>query len=161
LAVSTNAVGAIISVTGMYTQEFDTLPGFPAFSADPDSWSGGVLEMSGFVAQSKNGAGNSNIQIDKKNILPITITGNDDLNVSCIDPASLLLGPGEFYTLSTLGGLKHVGGHLAGNTFDGHFPSEDADLRCGLNQVRLRGTCDGVPFVTSVEVNGIGKACDL
>ena len=34
-----------------------------------------------------------------------------------------------------------------------------SDLRCGLNQVKLRGTCDGVAFVTAVEVNGIGKAC--
>ena len=26
-------------------------------------------------------------------------------------------------------------------------------------QVKLRGTCDGVDFVTAVEVNGTGKGC--
>jgi hypothetical protein len=160
LAVSTNAAGGIISVRGMYTHEYDTLPalGFPTI-IHPDSWDGGVLEMSGFVAVSKGSDDNNAIQIDKKNILPITITGNADLDVHCIDPSSLAFGPGEFFTEETLGGLKHPRGHMNGNTFTGHFPSEDADLRCGVNDVRLRGMCSGVPFVTSVRVMGVGKAC--
>ncbi len=159
LAVSTNAAGGIISVRGMYTHEYDTLgaEGFPTI-IHPESWDGGVLEASGFIADVKN----INVKVDSRGVVPVTIVPSDGLDVSCIDQTTLLLGPGEFFTASTLGSESHLDDpHVSqGKQLKVHFRSEDSDLRCGLNQVRLRGVCDGVPFVTSVAINGGGKACN-
>jgi hypothetical protein len=163
LSVSTNAAGGIISVSGIYTQEYCTLGGGPPFNVPcPESWDGGTFTASGFTAETK---GNNNIQIDRRNSVPVTITAGPDLDTNCIDQNTLRLGPGLVYTQEVLAPETHLDAgedphETNGKTLTAHFRSEEADLSCGVSQVKLRGMCDGVPFTTAVTVNGTGKACN-
>ncbi|MFW2404295.1 MAG: hypothetical protein ACN4GT_05965 [Gammaproteobacteria bacterium] len=162
LKVSTNAAGTIIACEAVWVQEYSLIS---FIQTQPGSWGGGTLNCSGIKALARGAEGPADIQIDKKNILGVVIYGDAGFDVTTIDPASLQLGPGEFTLAPTTGGLKHAGGHIAdtnGDGFDdltGHFPSDESDVRCGLNNTPLRGTSDGVPFVVDVLTNGIGKAC--
>jgi hypothetical protein len=162
LKVSTNSHGTIIACEAIWTQEYSLIT---FISSQPGSWGGGTLTCSGIRAVAKPG-GSPDIQIDKKNILSVVIYGSAGFDVTTIDPDSLLLGSGEFTLAPTLGGLKHPRGHIKDtdkdgfDDFQGHFPSHESDLRCGENQTPLRGTSDGVPFVASLTINGVGKGCD-
>jgi hypothetical protein len=152
--VSTNAAGGIIAVTAAVSQEYALLPFFPP-SFQPDSWSGNYMDLSGFGVD----AGYKDVQIDKKNITPIKIYGTAELDVNTIDSGSLLFGPGEFSLDPVLGSPAHANAHITGNVMTVHMSSEGSDLRCGQDNVKLRGTSGGVPFVLSIGINGVGKAC--
>jgi hypothetical protein len=162
MKVSTNDLGAIIACEAIWTQEYSLIS---FISSQPGSWGGGTLTCSGIRAEAKPNSGTPNIQIDKKNTLPVTIFGSATFHVSTIPYSSLQLGPGEFTLAPTLGGTTHPGHDLEdtnGDTYPdlvAHFASNESDLRCGENQTSLRGTSDGVPFVVSLLIKGIGKAC--
>lgn len=160
LKVDTNAAGGIISAQMAYTQEY-----FLVVEFFGDSWDGNFVDMSGFVAVAKPG-GSPDVQIDKKNPLSVTIFGAANLDVTSIDVASLQLGPGLFYTQETYGSEIHGKAHIGDKDNDGHddltahFASNESDLRCGMDEVKLNGVSDGVAFTTTVTMNGIGKACN-
>ena len=160
LKVDTNAAGGVISAEMAMTHEY-----FLVVPVLGDSWDGNWVDMSGFVAVAKPG-GSPDVQIDKKNPLSVVIYGADNLDVNSIDIDSLQLGPGLFYTQETYGGEIHEKAHIGDQDGDGHddltahFASNESDLRCGINEVKLNGVSDGVAFTTTVTQNGIGKACD-
>ncbi len=158
--ISTNAAGTILSASLSVSQEFQTLPF--SFVPHPDSFSGNYISLSGIEA-----VGQNDVQIDKKNNFNVVIKGSAGFDVRSIDVASLRLGPGLFVSTfpgfpnfgPNLGTETHQKAHISGGNLKAHFASNASDLECGNGQVKLRGTSDGVPFVVSVEVNGIGKAC--
>jgi hypothetical protein len=164
LAISTNSTGAIISIGGFAVNEYCILNGAFTFPCD-DSWDAGTFIGSGISAASAQSP--ATVNVDKRGGAPIVIFGSADIDVSKIDPASLQLGPGEFYFLggAQRGGLKH-NGHIGDENSDnyddllGHYVISDSDLACGTNIVPLLGEYDGVPFTTSVEITGVGKNCD-
>jgi hypothetical protein len=158
--ISTNAAGTILNAAFSVSQEFQTLPfgNVP----HPDSFEGNYIALSGIEATGQN-----DVQIDKKNNFNVVIKGSDAFDVRSIDVASLRLGPGLFVETfpgfpqfgPNLGTETHQKAHISGGDLTAHFASNASDLQCGVDQVKLRGTSDGVPFVVSVRVNGIGKAC--
>jgi hypothetical protein len=154
--ISTNAAGMILVAKFSVSHEFDTLAGFPAFS-HPDSFNGNYITVSGISA-----IGQNDVQIDKKNNFNVVIEGSNGFDVSSIPVESLQFGPG-LYALPpngpTLGSETHQKTHISGGDMTAHFASNASDLECGVGQVKLRGTSDGVPIVLSVRVNGVGKAC--
>jgi len=162
LKISTNASGTIIACEAAWTQEYSLLSFVPT---QPDSWGGGTLNCSGIRAGTAAGAQYKDVQINKKNIMPVVIYGAVGFDVSTIDGGSLQFGPGEYTLAPTTGGIAHNDVHIADVDSDGiddltaHFHSNESDLRCGQALVPLRGTTDGVPFVVDIGVNGIGKAC--
>jgi hypothetical protein len=164
LQVSTNGAGTILSINALATQEYSLLSFHPS---QPDSWGGHGLDLSGIRSASRGVAGHNDIQIDKKNAMSVVIYGSAGFDVSTIDSDGLEFGPGEFTLAPTTANPNHSGGHIADTDGDGyadltvHFASNDSDLRCGKRETNLRGTSDGVPFILSIQTNGIGKACDI
>jgi hypothetical protein len=159
--ISTNGAGVILVATCSASQEFDTLANFPAFS-HPDSFNGNYITVSGIGV-----TGSNNVQIDKKNNFNVTFLGAAGFDPATIDQDSLRFGPGLYWATNafppfgpTLGSENHEDDHnLTGGDLTAHFASNESDLECGEGQVKVRGTSEGVAFVVSVSVNGIGKAC--
>jgi hypothetical protein len=157
LKLDTGATGELVSATMSMTQQYVVV--FPFLG---DSWAGNWVEFSTVVAVAKPGS-DPDIQIDKRNILPVVIYGNAGTDVTMLDIGSL-----ELRGLSAIPGAyeSHGQEHISDKDGDGfaditaHFASNEASLQCGINTATLSGTLAGVPFVASVDYNGIGKACD-
>jgi hypothetical protein len=153
----------IIACSAAWTQEYSLLSFVPA---QPDSWGGGTLNCSGIRAGTLSAPdGYKKVQINKKNIVPVTVYGAVGFDVTTIDDASLRFGGGEYTLNPTVGAIAHNVAHDLDVDSDGfedltaHFHSDESDLRCGDNLVPLRGTVDGVPFVVDIGIHGHGKAC--
>jgi hypothetical protein len=159
MKVDTNAAGGIINAELSVVHEYVLVS--PAFG---DSWDGNWVELSGYVAVLDGTSGTA--PVDKKGVVPIVIYGADDLDVRDINPDSLRLGRGLFYTQETFGVETHGKAHYGDVDGDGneditaHFRSNESDLRCGQTEIRLLGESSGVPFATTVTITGVGKACD-
>jgi len=154
LKIDTNVAGGIINAEMWYTHEYQTLFG-------SDSWAGNIVQLSGFVAMADR-----DVKIDRKNPLNVTVYGSAKLDVRSIDIDTLTLAGGLYGGEANGGTEMHGKGHYGDFDGDGnedlkaHFASNEADLRCGINEATLSGISDDVAFATTVTYNGKSNKLD-